>query len=144
MSKIVVGFDGSPAGDAALAAALEEARLRSLPLEVICAYEVPALEYAGVAFAPTPEVNEAAQRHAEAVAASVAEKVGPDPGVTVTTTAVPGHPATILLHESKDATLLVVGTRGRHAFKGLVLGSVSSALAHHCAIPLLIVPAPPA
>ena len=37
MSKIVVGFDGSPAGDAALAAALEEARLRSLPLEVICA-----------------------------------------------------------------------------------------------------------
>jgi nucleotide-binding universal stress UspA family protein len=141
VSRIVVGFDGSPAAEAALAVAVEEAQLRKLPLRLVCTWEVPPLEYAGVAFAPAPDYNEAAKRHAETVIAAAAEKLASS-GVEFETAAIPGHPATVLLEEATRAKLVVVGTRGRGTLKGLVLGSVSQALAHHCSAPLLIVPSP--
>jgi len=141
VSRIVVGFDGSPAAEAALAVAVEEAQLHKLPLHLVCAWEVPPLEYAGVAFAPAPDYAEAAKRHADTVLASAQEKLAPS-GVEFQTAAIAGHPATVLLEEAKGAKLLVVGTRGHGALKGLMMGSVSQALAHHCPAPLLIVPAP--
>jgi len=142
MSGIVVGIDGTPAADAALAFALEEAKLRNLPLRIVCAWEVPPLEYAGAAFAPTPDLIIEAEHEADAVLASAAERVGPNPGIHVETLAVEGHPATVLLEQAADATLVVLGTRGRSGLTSLVLGSVSQAVAHHCKSPLVIVPAP--
>jgi nucleotide-binding universal stress UspA family protein len=139
---IVVGIDGSPAAGAALLHALEQARLRSLPLRIVCAWEIPAIEYAGAAFAPSPEYSLEAEHNAEGVLAAALEQLGPDPGVEVETEAIRGHPASILLEEARTARLVVVGTRGRAALTGLVLGSVSQAVAHHCPAPLLIVPAP--
>jgi nucleotide-binding universal stress UspA family protein len=139
VSRIVVGYDGSPASEAALAVAVEEAQLRKLPLRLVCTWEVPPLEYAGVAFAPAPDYNDAAKRHADTVLADAVERLA-STGVEVETAAVPGHAASVLLEQAEGAKLLVVGTRGRGALKGLVLGSVSQALAHHCAVPLLIVP----
>jgi nucleotide-binding universal stress UspA family protein len=139
VTKIVVGFDGSPAAEAALAVAVEEAQLRKLPLRLVCTWEVPPLEYAGVAFAPAPDYDDAAKRHADTVLAAAAASLASS-GVEFETAALAGHAAAVLLEEAKDAKLLVVGTRGRGALKGLVLGSVSQALAHHCVAPLLIVP----
>jgi nucleotide-binding universal stress UspA family protein len=142
MQGIVVGIDGSEASDAALAFALEEAKLRKLPLRIVCAWEVPALEYAGAAFVPTPDLAESAQRVADEALARAVAQVGSDPGVHVETAAVHGHPAQVLVEQASDATLLVVGTRGHGGLAGLVLGSVSQAVAHHCgATPLVIVPA---
>jgi len=138
---IVVGVDGSPASDAALAFALEEAKLRNLPLRIVCASEVPPIEYAGTAFAPAPELNEEADNHADAVLAKAAASLGPDPGVHVETLAVHGHPTTVLADQARDATLLVVGTRGLGGLKSLVLGSVSTGLVHKCNGPLAIIPA---
>jgi nucleotide-binding universal stress UspA family protein len=143
VSRIVVGFDASPAAEAALLVGLEEARLRGLPLRVVCSWEVPPLEYSGAAFAAVPDLNEAAERHARTVLAAAEASVGPDPGVPFETLAVHGHPATVLADEAKDAALVVVGTRGMNTLKGILVGSVSLALAHHCTTPLLIVPAPP-
>lgn len=142
MSGIVVGIDGSPAADAALAFALEEAKLRNLPLRIVCAWEIPSLEYAGATFAPVPDLSAEAEHHADKVLTSAAAKVGPDPGIHVETIAVQGHPATVLLEQAPNATLLVLGTRGRSGLASLVLGSVSQAVAHHCPRPLVIVPAP--
>jgi nucleotide-binding universal stress UspA family protein len=141
---IVVGIDGSPAADAALALALEEAQLRKLPLRIICAWEIPAIEYAGAAFAPSEDLSSEAEQHADAVLAAAAEKVGADAGIHVETMSAKGHPATVLLEQAPDATLLVVGTRGRGGLTKLMLGSVSQSLAHHFPKPLLIVPAPDA
>jgi nucleotide-binding universal stress UspA family protein len=141
VSRIVVGFDGSPAAEAALAVAVEEAQLRKLPLRLVCTWEVPPLEYAGVAFAPAPDYSEAAERHADAIGAAVKEKLDSS-GVEFEVVVVAGHAVTVLLEEAKGAKLLVVGTRGRGALKGFVMGSVSQALAHHCPTPLLIVPSP--
>jgi nucleotide-binding universal stress UspA family protein len=143
MSRIVVGFDGSSEAEAALAMAVEEAQLRKLPLRLVCAWEVPPLEYAGVTFAPAPDYSDAAKLHAETVLAAGQERLASS-GVEFEAVAIAGHPTSVLLEESRGARLLVVGSRGRGALKGLVLGSVSQALAHHCPAPLLIVPSPSA
>ena len=51
--RVVVGVDGSPESDAALAFAVTEARLRDLPLRVVSAWEPSASTYVGEAFAAT-------------------------------------------------------------------------------------------
>ena len=52
---------------------------------------------------------------------------------------VEGRPAAVLVDESQDADLLVVGSRGHGGFTGLLLGSVSQQCAHHAACPVVIV-----
>jgi nucleotide-binding universal stress UspA family protein len=138
---IVVGIDGSPASEAALTFAFDEAKLRQLPLRIVCAWEIPPLEYSGAAFVPTPDVAHSAEEVAEATLASAAAKLGPAPGIHVETLAVHGHPAKVLVEQAQDATLLVLGTHGHGGLASLVLGSVSQAVAHHCPVPLAIVPA---
>lgn len=50
-----------------------------------------------------------------------------------------GHPTFVLLDASKDADMLVVGSRGLGGFSGLLLGSVSSNCAEHAKCPVLVV-----
>ena len=124
---IVVGIDGSPAAGAALACALEQARLRSLPLRIVCAWEIPAIEYAGAAFAPSPEYSLEASTTPRPCSPRRSSSSAPTPASSSRRRAIRGHPASILLEEARNAELLVVGTRGRAALSGLVLGSVSQA-----------------
>jgi nucleotide-binding universal stress UspA family protein len=139
MPGIVVGIDGSTPAEAALAFALEEARLRKLPLRIVCAWEIAAIEYAGAAFVPTPDLAAEAEHQAEEVLARALETIGPEPGIQIETVAAPGHPPAVLVEQSQGATLLVVGTRGRGGFASLVLGSVSQAVAHQGLCPLAII-----
>jgi nucleotide-binding universal stress UspA family protein len=139
MTRIVVGIDGSPPADAALTFALEEARLRELSLRIVCAWEVAAIEYAGAAFVPTPDLGAEAEHHAEDVLARAVGTIGHEPGIEIETVAAPGHPPAVLVEQSEGATLLVVGTRGRGGFASVVLGSVSQTVAHQGLCPLAIV-----
>jgi nucleotide-binding universal stress UspA family protein len=50
-----------------------------------------------------------------------------------------GTAAPVLIRASKDAQVLVVGSRGRGGFRGLTLGSTSAACAHHARCPVVIV-----
>ena len=56
---------------------------------------------------------------------------------------VEGSPVDVLHDESRDAAVVVVGSRGRGGFSGLLLGSVSQRVAQHAACPVVIVPSPP-
>ena len=137
---IVVGIDGSPQGEAALRFAFEEARLRGLPLQIVCAWEPSDSAYIGEAFVPTPDVFLAAENRADDVLRTALEQLAPDPAIDVEALSVEGHAATVLVEQARDAKLLVVGSRGRGAAASLLLGSVSQSIAHHAPCPLVIVP----
>jgi len=50
-----------------------------------------------------------------------------------------GRAADTLIAESDNAAMLVVGSRGRGGFRGLLLGSVSQQITHHGSCPVVIV-----
>jgi nucleotide-binding universal stress UspA family protein len=136
---IVVGVDGSAEADAALAFAVHEAQLRRLPLRVVCAWEPSASSYAGEAFAATPDAFAAGEQHAEEVLRASLARV-PHEDVEVEALSVEGSAANALVELAAGAELLVVGTRGRGATRRLLLGSVSSEVAHDAPCPVTIVP----
>jgi nucleotide-binding universal stress UspA family protein len=133
-----VGVDGSPGAVEALRFAFEEARMRGLPLRIVCAWEASASTYVGETFAATPDGFLEAEHHAEEVLREALERL--TVAVDVEARAIEGHPATVLIEQARDAALLVVGSRGRGTAASLLLGSVSQKLAHHAPCPLVIVP----
>jgi nucleotide-binding universal stress UspA family protein len=140
---IVVGVDGSAEADAALAFAVREARLRRLPLRVVCAWEPSASSYAGEAFAATPDAFVAAEQHAEEIVRAALARI-PNDDVEVEALSVEGSAANALVEQAAGAELLVVGTRGRGTTKRLLMGSVSSDVARYAPCPVTIVPLAPA
>lgn len=141
MSKtIVVGVDGSPDSGVALDWAAEEARLRGAPLQAVFGLWMPiaAVPFGGAAVLPpsdelrsfATEVLDAARQRAKETA----------PGIDVDTSLVLRPPAEALLDVSKDAGLVVAGTRGLGTIGSLVLGSVSGRVAAHATCPVVVVP----
>lgn len=141
METIVVGVDGSRCAHAALERAAAEAALRGARLRIVCAWEVPVAVYAG-GFAPSldREALDAFREHADEIlreAHAAVERLAPS--VPVETEALEGHAAELLLREAQDASLIVVGNRGRGGFASLLLGSVSQQVVHHAPCPVLVV-----
>jgi nucleotide-binding universal stress UspA family protein len=139
----VVGVDDSRGARVALRWAAQHAAATGGRLRVVHAYEFPVAWID--AYAPElPQWTERAQRGAEELAEKVVSDVlgsGAREGVEVA--AVEGNPADVLHDESRDAAVVVVGSRGRGGFTGLLLGSVSQRVAQHAACPVVIVPTPP-
>lgn len=137
MERIVVGIDGSPGAAAALRWAVAEARLRGAVLQVLHAWQLPVLAVAPFA-APTIDAREyqaaAEQLVADSVADAGAEDLAPQQ------VAEGGGPAAVLLRHAVGASLVVVGTRGRGGFAGLLLGSVSQQVIGHAPCPVVVVP----
>lgn len=137
MSTIVVGVDGSEGASVALRFAAKEAALRHATLRVICAWQVPAGVVGG--FIPAVALGDF-ERAAEAtVGEAVSEAAQLEPDVECVGTAVQGPAAAVLVEAAGPADLIVVGTRGRGGFAGLLLGSVGQQVAHHARCPVVIV-----
>jgi nucleotide-binding universal stress UspA family protein len=138
--RIVVGVDGSPAAQHALAWALDEARARRAALEVVHAWSVPPIVSP---YAPSggigPILEEAAQRIVDDAVSRANVDGLPVP---VTCTVRCGGAAGVLLDAGRGADLIVVGSRGRGGFEGLLLGSVTHQVTHHAACPVVVLPAP--
>ena len=136
MGRIVVGVDGSPEATAALEWALEEGRLRGSDVDVVCAFSaVPDLSEATL----LADEKDAALRAEELVRSVVEPAAQSRPGVRVATRTVEGRPAQVLIEAAAGADLLVVGSRGRGGFAGLLLGSVSQQCVHHAPCPVTVV-----
>jgi nucleotide-binding universal stress UspA family protein len=139
-ARVVVGIDGSPEAETALRFAADEAAKRGLPLRIVCAWEAPAGTYIGEAFAPTADGIVEAEHHADDVLRAALERLAGGAAIETEALAVEGSPAKVLIEQSRDAALLVVGSRGRGAAAGLLLGSVSQKLTQHAPCPLAVVP----
>jgi nucleotide-binding universal stress UspA family protein len=135
--RIVVGVDGSDEANTALEWALDEGLLRGAEVEVIHAFHLfPDLSELA---ALTEQPDMVAQAD-ELLRKTVEPALATRPGVKVTTEAVQGPPAGTLLDAASGADLLVVGSRGRGGFAGLLLGSVSQQCVHHAPCPVVVVP----
>lgn len=140
--RLVVGVDGSQTASLAVRWAAREAMLRGVGLELVSAWEVPVTGVGfGYGFAPVSEemLKGLAQGAEEllALAAATAREEAPD--VDITTRVAEGPAAPALIDASRDADMLVVGSRGMGGFRELLLGSVSAQCAHHAACPVVIV-----
>jgi nucleotide-binding universal stress UspA family protein len=140
METIVVGIDGSDGAKAALAFAAHEAALRRATLRIVTVWQVPYAAYAGGLMPPAnlPALVRDEAEQTAADAATAAEEL--EPGIYCEHVAVEGQPAEVLVRESADAGLVVVGTRGHGGFASLLLGSVSHQVVQHAACPVTVVP----
>jgi nucleotide-binding universal stress UspA family protein len=138
---VVVGTDGSDPAAEAVAWALEEARRRGLPLHVIAAWSASRDPQETQWLATMKSVSELRGALTDEVAVAVRSVVerGGHHEVPISTRVVYADPAKALIDASDDERLLVVGSRGRGALTGLILGSVSQACAQYSRGPVVVV-----
>ena len=136
---IVVGVDGSPGSRTALAWAAAEAADHRADLLVLNVWEHTLLPPAGSVSVSERYVPDPSQRTAEDLVQIIREVLGEEPPVLVQPHVKQGRPAKVLIEESANADLLVVGKRGHGGFAGLVLGSVSQHVAAYARCPVTVV-----
>ena len=134
-SRIIVGVDGSPASVDTLRWAARQAQLTGGTLEAIISWEYPP-QY-GSEYVYMEDVNWADLARTTLEAAVTDAAIG-DPS-TCTLTVTEGHPAQVLEMASSEADLLVIGSRGRGGFTGLLLGSVSEHVIAHADCPVVVI-----
>jgi nucleotide-binding universal stress UspA family protein len=136
---ILVGVDGSPGSRRALSWAAAEAADHGADLVVLNVWEHTVLGAAGNVSVPERNVPDDSQRTADELLDVIREELGERPSVLVQPQVKQGRPAKILIDESENASLLVVGKRGHGGFAGLVLGSVSQHVAAYAKCPVTVV-----
>ncbi|MEB7447251.1 universal stress protein [Arthrobacter koreensis] len=138
--RIVVGVDGSQLSLVALRTARRLADLLDCRIEAVTVWSYPvalAVPIASAEWSPRVEAQSALEETLQAT-------FGQDVPEGLKKLVVSGQPVQVLVEASKGAEMLVVGSRGRGGFAGLLLGSVSSAAAAHAHCPVLIVHPPEA
>src|SRR4051812_36161865 len=142
MAVIVVGADHSEGAKAALRFALEEAKLRRATLRVVHAWQyavIGATGFEGAYPAIGGDIKMLREAAASDLEATLRESIPETGAVDVERRVVEDRPAAALVEESRDADLVVVGSRGHGGFAGLLLGSVGQQVAHHASCPVVIV-----
>ncbi|WP_327086589.1 universal stress protein [Nonomuraea sp. NBC_01738] len=117
--EVVAGIDGSRGSEAVLEFAFTEAGLRGTKLRAVRAWDL---------FGGAPDGRDL-----------LADWRTRFPEVEAVVEHVQGHPADTLRSASKDAALLVVGTRGLGQISGMLLGSISHAMLHHADCPVAVI-----
>lgn len=133
---VVVGVDGSPTSEAAVAFAFEAASFRRVPLIAVHVWQDLLVD---PTMAPLMDWEAVESDERELLSERLAGWAAKYPDVSVRQLVVRDRPAQTLVGQSGRAQLVVVGSRGRGGFAGLLLGSVSQALLHHADCPVVVV-----
>ncbi len=133
--RVVVGVDGSGSSRLALDLAVREAARRGVGVLAVRAWQEPVTTYPELVSLPEDREDE----EGRLLTAEVEQARRDAPDVVVETELVESHPVEALLQRSVGASLVVVGSRGRGGFAGLLLGSVSQALVQHADCPVAVV-----
>lgn len=135
---VVVGVDGSREGEHALKWAFDAASVRSVDLVAVHAWH----DLVGGELwtrAQLDDTRGSVQADEERLLAETLAGWREDyPDVGVRQAVAYGRPPTVLLEQASDAQLMVVGSRGRGGFAGLLLGSTSQVLIHHAPCPIVV------
>lgn len=137
---VVVGIDDSPVSEAAIKEAFRQASLRNVSLVAVHTWtplDVDALHGYGI---DPDEVTRMSQDAVEALAERLAGFASDFPDVTIERKVIPEDPAKAVLDAAGDkASLIVVGSRGRGGFAGLLLGSTSQKVLREANAPVMVV-----
>ncbi|GAB3433418.1 universal stress protein [Flindersiella endophytica] len=136
--RVVAGVDDSPASANALAFAVEEAALHGLTLEVVHVWRpFQSIDLPVWTDADAGSAREAARLW---LVDFVAPRRTSHPKVSISTEVIGGHPAAILVEQSRSAQLVVVGSHGRETLAEHLLGSVAQSVLHNSFCTVTIVP----
>lgn len=139
---IVVGYDGSAAGAAAVRWAAREAAMRNIGLTIVHAV-APAMARSSLISwgGPGPSEMVRAQQDQANHLVDEAAKMANDAaaGLQIDTKVLTGAPVSTFVELSDQARLFVVGRRGRSVLPGVSFGSVSTALVHHAHCPVAVI-----
>jgi nucleotide-binding universal stress UspA family protein len=133
--RVVVGIDGSKQSKSALRWAASIAHLTGARLHAVAAWEIPT----GFGWSAFPNDWNPQADMTTALGEAADEVFGSGRPTDLELSVKQGTPAEVLLDASIGATMLVVGSRGHGGFTGLLLGSVSAAVAEHASCPVLVV-----
>jgi nucleotide-binding universal stress UspA family protein len=141
MPGITVGIDGSEHSVKALEWAIKEAAIRHSPVTVLAVHLVPMSGWTGNPIKLPADIAdlEKARQTAEELVVKVTSRLGDAQPASVKVSAVSGFPAQELIEASRDADLIVLGSRGGGGFARLTMGSVSSQVVHHAYCPVVVV-----
>lgn len=144
LGPVIVGVDDSPHAQAAIGFAFDEAALRGARLVAIHTWDERPISRA-MASVPLPmNLSHVAESEQRLLAEQLAGWADKYPDVSLEHVLATGYAAETLLERSgpplsQSAQLLVVGSRGRGGFAGLLLGSTSAALIAHARCPVAVV-----
>jgi len=132
-APVLVGIDGSSASELATAIAFDEASRRNVGLIAVHAWsDVDVSEWPGIDWPVTQSMAE------EVLAERLAGWQEQYPDVQVSRTVVRDQPARQLVQRSEEAQLVVVGSRGRGGFAGMLVGSVGESVAQMARMPVIV------
>lgn len=138
-TDVVVAVDGSPASNNAVRWAANTAAKRDVPLRLASSYTLPQFLYSE-GMVPPQELYDDLQRETLRKiddAREIALSVNPD--LRIGHAVAEGSPIDMLLEMSRDAAMIVMGSRGLGGLSGMVLGSVSGAVVSHASCPVVVV-----
>ena len=143
-NEIVVGLDGSPHSIAALDFAFDEASRHGFTIIAVHAWDVPSFDLIITADGPVPlPMEHVADDEVRLAAEILSGYTVQYPDVKVVEHLVRGPAVQALLDSATNAVMIVLGTRGRNAAIGALLGSTSNSVLHKVKIPVAIVPTSP-
>ncbi|MFG2741664.1 universal stress protein [Streptomyces chartreusis] len=132
-------MDGSDSSKQALRWAVRQAELTGAAVEAVTAWGIPRF-HGSLAWLPPSSSDEGAleARARQELEDAVEGVLGSRPPVEGRTVVRYGTPVSVLLDAAREASLLVVGSRGLGGFAGLLLGSVAQHCAQHAACPVVV------
>lgn len=138
---IVVGVDGSTASKVAADWAARDAARRGVLLTLVHVIAPKDLQMWIEVPAPQEYLRWQSERSERVMteATAIAERAAENRPLTVVNQVVPGETKATLIDMSKDADLVVVGSRGLGAWGRRLLGSVSTAVVHHAQCPVAVI-----
>jgi nucleotide-binding universal stress UspA family protein len=137
---ILVAIDGSGDASQALEQAIDLAECEHARLTLFSAVvSPPAVAYAGVSGEAVEYLWRDAQDETETLLRTAAQGVPEDLAVSTVLSTAQARPALLAQVRDGHHDLVVMGSRGRGAFRSALLGSVSHFVLHHSPVPVLIV-----